>query len=741
VPGRQSAGSPVLDFLRNELASTPQRQRATLRIVLATLIGTSLIAGFHIPEGHWLIMTIFQVSQPDAGASLLKGLHRLMGTLVGGVVGILVVIAVLDQPWFLFPAVGVGTALGLFVSRTCTAPYAATVGTVTFVMVALAHLENPAAAAVVGLWRIFAIALSVVIATAVQLLAWPDDPEELLLDDLARRLAGVEAALGRLLASPLPASEPGPVPLADILVASGLSGQLDLLASAEARHPAIRRRHLEQTGLIIEIERLVTGSLWLERLAGTTAVARSLPDAVCARVAALRADCARVRAALLARRPMDGSEPVSAAALQEGPDAAVAFVATLRNMEQSLARIPTATAFLARPYDAPAPGPELPGLDQPPSGPLFTTGFSTHNTAAIQFALKGALAVEISYLIMLGLAWPAIFTCVITCVIVAQSTLGATNTKSLLRVAGALLGALLAFLAIVLVMPNIDTLVPYLLTVSAAFAVAAWITTGSSRISYVGVQTGMAFALGLVDVFAPTTDLLPARDRVLGILLGIAVMVVIDHTVWPTRASRGMRLTLASALRSLAALATMPLTRLGYAGRVTRAATLRSGVYRDLAATLRMREEARMESGAESASALAERDHVLRLTGDVQVLFLALLVLARHRLTSGVADLPELVVQTIDRFHGAMGQALTALAHAVEGKPALPAPNLMTTLEDLEQAIGAAVGSEAPALPPAAAASVRGLLALDREVVDLIAHLRADVGDVALPATSAGAAP
>ena len=63
MASRNTPGSPVLDFLRNELASTPQRQRATLRIVLASLIGTTLIAGFHIPEGHWLIITIF-VGEP-----------------------------------------------------------------------------------------------------------------------------------------------------------------------------------------------------------------------------------------------------------------------------------------------------------------------------------------------------------------------------------------------------------------------------------------------------------------------------------------------------------------------------------------------------------------------------------------------------------------------------------------------------------------------------------------------------
>jgi multidrug resistance protein MdtO len=730
-------GPPVLDFLRNELASTPRRQRATLRIVLACLVAITLIAGFHIPEGHWFIMTIFTVSLPDAGASLIKGLRRMGGTLAGGAMGIVVVIMASDQPWLLFPAIGIGSALGLFVARASTAPYAGIMGTVTFVLVALAHLQNPVAAVEVGLWRIFGIALSVVIATAVQLLVWPDDPEELLLDDLARRLAAVDSTLGRLLAGPLPPAG-GAVPIADILTASGLSGQLDLLAGAEARHPAIRRRHVEQTALIIEVERLVTGSLWLEHLDRQRGAAAQLSDAVRARVAALRDGCASIHEALRARRPASGPERAPGSAPPPlGTDGAPgAFLAALRNMEQSLSRIPAATSFLAHPYDAPGSGAHVPALDAPTSTSLFVGDFSTRSAAAIRYAFKGALAIEVSYLIMVGLAWPSIFTCVVTCVVVAQSTFGATVNKSMFRVAGALLGALLAFLVIVLVMPNIETLVPYLVTMCIGFGVAAWLNTGSSRISYVGLQAATAFALGLVDAFAPTTDLLPARDRVLGILLGIAVMLVVDHTVWPVRASRSMRSTLASALRSLAALAAMPLTHLGYAGRVARSAELRGGVYRDLAATLRLREESEMEPGAGTLAAHAEREHALRVAGGVQAVFLALLVLARHRLTSSVSDLPGPLVRAIDRFHEALGQALIALAAAVEAKPSPAAPDLTAALDDLDRAIEAALDGKAEALGSEAAASAHGLLALDREVVELVSQLGDDVAEAPVPAAS-----
>ena len=68
---------------------------------------------------------------------------------------------------------------------------------------------------------------------------------------------------------------------------------------------------------------------------------------------------------------------------------------------------------------------------------------------------------------------------------------------------------------------------------------------GSSRISYAGLQVGIAFGVTVLAVFGPTTDLVPPRDRVLGVLLGICVMGIIYHVVWPVRASRAVRPALA----------------------------------------------------------------------------------------------------------------------------------------------------------------------------------------------------
>src|SRR5262245_44854234 len=130
---------------------------------------------------------------------------------------------------------------------------------------------------------------------------------------------------------------------------------------------------------------------------------------------------------------------------------------------------------------------------------------------------------EICLLIARGLDWPGLLTAGVTCLIVAQSTVGASAYKALLRLAGAVLGGLLGFIVIAVVMPNVERLSWLLPPVAACFWVASWLVVGSPRISYAGLQVGIAFGIAVLDVLGPTTDLVPPRDRVLGVLLGIFV--------------------------------------------------------------------------------------------------------------------------------------------------------------------------------------------------------------------------
>src|SRR5215831_9370823 len=83
--GRLGYRFPVtfMSTLVAELAPTPGRVRATLRIVVASLVAVTFVMALHIEHGPYAFISIFVVSQPNAGASFRKGVLRLLGTMAG----------------------------------------------------------------------------------------------------------------------------------------------------------------------------------------------------------------------------------------------------------------------------------------------------------------------------------------------------------------------------------------------------------------------------------------------------------------------------------------------------------------------------------------------------------------------------------------------------------------------------------------------------------------------------------
>jgi multidrug resistance protein MdtO len=87
----------------------------------------------------------------------------------------------------------------------------------------------------------------------------------------------------------------------------------------------------------------------------------------------------------------------------------------------------------------------------------------------------------------------------------------------------------------------------------AVTVISAWIMTSSPRLSYFGVQIVVAFYLINLKVkFAVQTSLVLARDRVIGILLGLLMMWLVPDQFWNVSAAVQMKRTFVSNLRLLA---------------------------------------------------------------------------------------------------------------------------------------------------------------------------------------------
>jgi len=147
------------------------------------------------------------------------------------------------------------------------------------------------------------------------------------------------------------------------------------------------------------------------------------------------------------------------------------------------------------------------------------------NPENLRFAFAGCLSASVCYILYNALDWPGINTSVLTCIVTALSTIGTSLQAQFLRLAGFVAGGLiLGISAQILILPGIDSIFGFAVFFATATAIAAWFATSSPRLSYFGVQIALAFYFVHLQGSEIQTDLTIARDKVIGVLLGILAM-------------------------------------------------------------------------------------------------------------------------------------------------------------------------------------------------------------------------
>jgi multidrug resistance protein MdtO len=155
------------------------------------------------------------------------------------------------------------------------------------------------------------------------------------------------------------------------------------------------------------------------------------------------------------------------------------------------------------------------------------------NPVHVQFALKITGAAMLCYLIYSVLKWPGIHTALITCYIVALTTAGESVEKLTLRILGCLAGAGLGFFVMLRIVPGTTDIGDLAVIVFVGAFLAAWIAAGNKHISYAGFQLAFAYFLCVIQGPSPSFNMVVARDRVIGILLGNIVSYFAATRLWP----------------------------------------------------------------------------------------------------------------------------------------------------------------------------------------------------------------
>ncbi|MDR3723408.1 MAG: FUSC family protein [Terracidiphilus sp.] len=165
------------------------------------------------------------------------------------------------------------------------------------------------------------------------------------------------------------------------------------------------------------------------------------------------------------------------------------------------------------------------------------------------FSFKVSLCAMICFVIYDALKWQGISTAVITVMVASLDSSGATNQKLLYRFVGSTIGGVILGLgSIIFVFPYTDSIVPYLIAAAIATFIGAWVIR-CPHYGYIGLQIAFSYYLVVFTGFSGPTNMAPARDRLIGILLALIVMMFFFR---PEKSVDAMQRTFARLLRAQA---------------------------------------------------------------------------------------------------------------------------------------------------------------------------------------------
>jgi multidrug resistance protein MdtO len=243
--------------------------------------------------------------------------------------------------------------------------------------------------------------------------------------------------------------------------------------------------------------------------------------------------------------------------------------------------------------------------------PFFIPG-AIADLGNIGFSLKISLCATICYILYHAIDYPGISTSAITVMVAGLTTTGAIKQRLALRLLGATIGGLILGLGtITFLFPSMDSITSLVVLVGSVAFSCGWMS-GGARFSYVGLQVAFAFYLVTLQGFGASTELEPARDRLIGILVALVVMWFVFDQIWPVRTVTAMRRLLASVLRSAASLLQLIDATKEHDEFLRNTESLRDRVGKNIATLRTWSEAVEYEFGVDREQHLRASDLILR---------------------------------------------------------------------------------------------------------------------------------
>ena len=243
--------------------------------------------------------------------------------------------------------------------------------------------------------------------------------------------------------------------------------------------------------------------------------------------------------------------------------------------------------------------------------------------------------------------------------------------------------------------------------------------TSSPRLSYFGLQVALAFYLINLSEFKMQTSLAVARDRVVGILLGLFVMWLVFDQVWGAPASVEMRRMFVSNLRSLAQLVREPLSK-DRRTAIARSIALGETINSKLDKVRALADGVLFEFGASREQDLAYRDRIRKWQPTLRMLFITRIALWKYRVRLPGFELPEALQTAQEQFDMRLATALDGMADRLDGQELTQTADLTRAYAQLEQVAGKASGTQPQP-------KIQSFLLLSRRIADLADCLEKEI--------------
>ncbi len=516
IPAGAAQNQPVggwrwfADFLRKELAPYPGRTWMVARMTIAATLMMLCIMVFRMPNAALGAYYTLLFSRDNAQATIRSVVRSVSSVCISLLYVTITVRLFAGDPILHLLWVG-GTLFITFFLISALSEYLAGTAFGFLAVTSISAWDFPANTDVLfgnTLWTALAVVVAALITTAVELIARGIHPTDEFTDQLSDRVKAIEDAVR--------------------CIAAGL------VIGASPRHKLEQYAIVGTASLRQQLARSSSGASDIARMSAVVALVGRLVD-VTAHVIAqphVRAEAnheawrqvaqrlSAIRAAIKSKNFRSLAD-LDTLYSYDGKDAFLSDVqTTIDQIPEVFSSLNPLTEYL----------PSVIDFNRPKR--LFKED-AFANVDHIRFALKGTLAALSCYLLYNSIQWRGLSSSISTCMITALSTQGSSRQKQLLRVTGAIIGAVVfGMTSQVFFLPHMDSIADFTILFGAVTVIAAWMTTSSPRISYAGAQTAFAFYLTQLRGFGPQISLTAARDDVMGIMLGLAAMWITFDRLW-----------------------------------------------------------------------------------------------------------------------------------------------------------------------------------------------------------------